>query len=68
MFSNYLYTSSTSSVFREHFVKATKKYIKDFKLNKKIVNDIGSNDGVALKPFLDQGFKKFLESNQPKFS
>ena len=35
MFSNYLYTSSTSKVFRDHFVKASKKYIKDFKLNKK---------------------------------
>ena len=29
MFSNYLYTSSTSSVFRNHFVQASKKYIKD---------------------------------------
>ncbi len=62
MFSNYLYTSSTSGVFREHFVKAAKKYIKDFKLNKKksYIIDIGSNDGVALKPFLDEGFKKIL--------
>ncbi len=62
MFSNYLYTSSTSSVFREHFVKASKKYIKDLKLNKKksYIIDIGSNDGVALKPFIDQGFKKVL--------
>ena len=62
MFSNYLYTSSTSKVFRDHFVKASKKYIKDFKLNKKksYIIDIGSNDGVALKPFLDQGFKKIL--------
>ena len=62
MFSNYLYTSSTSKVFREHFVKASKKYIKDLKLNKKksYIIDIGSNDGVALKPFLDQGFKKIL--------
>merc|ERR1712023_249987 len=59
---NYLYTSSTSSVFREHFVKATKKYIKDLKLNKKksYIIDIGSNDGVALKPFIDLGFKKVL--------
>ena len=62
MFSHYLYTSSTSSVFREHFVKASKKYIKDLKLNKKksYIIDIGSNDGVALKPFLEQGFKKVL--------
>ncbi len=35
MFSNYLYTSSTSKVFRDHFITASKKYIKDLKLNKK---------------------------------
>jgi len=62
MFSNYLYTSSTSKSFREHFVNAAKKYIKDLKLNKKksYIIDIGSNDGVALKPFKDLGFKKIL--------
>ena len=35
MFSNYLYTSSTSDIFKDHFINASKKYIKDFKLNKK---------------------------------
>jgi nucleoside-diphosphate-sugar epimerase len=62
MFSNYLYTSSTSKSFREHFIFSAKKYIKDFKLNKKrsYIIDIGSNDGVALKPFKDLGFKKLL--------
>ena len=62
MFSNYLYTSSTSKVFRDHFVKAANRYFKDLKLNKKksYIIDIGSNDGVALKPFLDLGFKKVL--------
>ena len=62
MFSNYLYTSSTSKVFRNHFVEAAKKYVKELKLNKKksYIIDIGSNDGVALKPFLDLGFKKVL--------
>jgi len=62
MFSNYLYTSSTSKSFREHFVSASNKYIKDFKLNKKksYIIDVGSNDGVALKPFKDLGFKKIL--------
>ena len=62
MFSNYLYTSSTSTSFRNHFVNAAKKYIKDFKLNpkKSYIIDIGSNDGVALKPFKDLKFKKIL--------
>jgi nucleoside-diphosphate-sugar epimerase len=62
MFSNYLYTSSTSKTFRNHFIKATKKYCKELKLNKKqsYIIDVGSNDGVALKPFLDLGFKKIL--------
>ena len=62
MFSNYLYTSSTSKVFRDHFRKAAKKYIKEFKLNstKSYIIDIGSNDGVALKPFKDLGYKNIL--------
>ncbi len=62
MFSNYLYTSSTSKVFRDHFVKAAKRYVKDFKLKakKSYIIDIGSNDGVALKPFKDLNFKNIL--------
>ena len=62
MFSNYLYTSSTSKLFRGHFINAAQKYIKDLKLNKKksYIIDIGSNDGVALKPFKDLGFKHLL--------
>ncbi len=62
MFSNYLYTSSTSKVFRDHFVKAAKSYIKNFKLKSKksYIIDIGSNDGVALKPFKDLNFKNIL--------
>ena len=62
MFSNYLYTSSTSSSFRNHFIDASKNYIKQLKLkpNKSYIIDIGSNDGVALKPFKDAGFKKIL--------
>ena len=62
MFSNYLYTSSTSEAFRNHFVSAAKKYTKELKLDKKksYIIDVGSNDGVALKPFLDLGFNKVL--------
>jgi len=61
MFSNYLYTSSTSETFRKHFVNAAKKYAKELKLKKgSLIIDIGSNDGVALKPFKDLGFKNIL--------
>ena len=58
MFSNYLYQSSTSVKFRNHFVTAAKKYIKNFNLDKdSYIIDVGSNDGIGLKPFLDLGFK-----------
>ena len=62
MFSNYLYTSSTSLSFRNHFIEAAKKYTKELKLkpNKSYIIDVGSNDGVALKPFKEAGFKKIL--------
>ncbi len=62
MFSNYLYTSSTSRSFRQHFEEAANKYYKEFKLSpkKSYIIDIGSNDGVALKPFKEMGFKKIL--------
>jgi nucleoside-diphosphate-sugar epimerase/2-polyprenyl-3-methyl-5-hydroxy-6-metoxy-1,4-benzoquinol methylase len=62
MFTNYLYTSSTSASFREHFIFAAKKYVKELKLNPKktYIIDIGSNDGVALKPFKELGFKNIL--------
>ena len=62
MFSNYLYTSSTSGSFRKHFSDAANKYSKELKLSpkKSYIIDIGSNDGIALKPFKDMGFKKIL--------
>ena len=62
MFSNYLYTSSTSKKFRDHFSKAANKYIDEFKLkpNKSYIIDVGSNDGIALKPFKDKKFKRIL--------
>ena len=62
MFSNYLYLSSTSKTFRKHFEIAAKKYVKEFKLSpkKSYIIDVGSNDGVALKPFKDLNFKKIL--------
>ena len=62
MFSKYLYLSSTSRSFREHFKNAAQKYIKDFKLSpkKSYIIDVGSNDGIALKPFKNLKFKNIL--------
>ena len=61
MFTNYLYKSSITKSFRDHFKKASIKYIKDFKLNKKsFVIDVGSNDGIGLRPFIDLGFNNVL--------
>ena len=62
MFSNYLYTSSTSKTFRNHFINAAESYIKEFNLKsqKSYIIDIGSNDGVALRPFQEKNFKNIL--------
>ena len=58
MFDNYLYVSSTSSKFVKHFEEAAEKYIEEFDLNEdSFVIDIGSNDGVALKPLKEKGIK-----------
>ena len=51
MFKNYLYVSSTTEAFRNHFTELAKKLKKEFKLNKNsMVVDIGSNDGIFLEP------------------
>ena len=58
MFDNYLYVSSTSSKFVNHFEDAAEKYIEEFDLDENsFVIDIGSNDGVALKPLKERGIK-----------
>lgn len=58
MFDNYLYTSSTAASFRKHFEDAADKYISDLGLNQDtLVVDIGSNDGIFLKPLKDRGVK-----------
>lgn len=58
MFDHYLYVSSTAKSFREHFKAAAKKYINMFNLSKdSFVIDIGSNDGIGLKPFYEKGIK-----------
>ena len=61
IFRNYLYKSSTSKDFTNHFFQSTKKYIRSLNLKKNdFVIDIGSNDGVALLQFKKFGFWNLL--------
>ena len=62
MFTNYLYTTSTSTPMIKHFKDAAYKYVEEFKLKSKksYIIDVGSNDGIALKPFKELGFKNIL--------
>jgi len=58
MFKDYLYASSTTESFKRHFEDAAKLYIKEFNLtSNSMVVDIGSNDGIALRPLKDRGIK-----------
>ena len=58
MFDNYLYLSSTSAQFRNHFIDAAKELKNDLKLKRdSLFVDIGSNDGIFLDPIKKQGFK-----------
>src|SRR3989344_7076449 len=55
---NYLYISSTSPVFIKHFEQFAKEVYERFSLNQdSLVIDIGSNDGILLKPFQNLGAK-----------
>ncbi len=52
LFGHYLYVSSTSPSFRQHFVEYAATLKKRFKLKPNdLVVDVGSNDGILLKPF-----------------
>lgn len=58
LFDHYLYVSSTAESFRKHFEDACNTFIKEFKLTTDdLVVDIGSNDGVFLKPLQKKGVK-----------
>lgn len=56
LFGNYVYVSSTSKVFVKHFEEFASSVFKKFRFNSKsLVIDIGSNDGILLKPFKSLG-------------
>lgn len=58
LFSDYVYLSSTSDVFIRHFVDFAEIAYKRFKLNSdSLIVDIGSNDGILLKPFKKKNIK-----------
>ena len=58
LFSNYVYVSSTSPVFINHFKQYAKSVFDKFSLNNSsLVVDLGSNDGILLRPFKAQGAK-----------
>jgi nucleoside-diphosphate-sugar epimerase len=62
LFSNYLYLSSVSEKFKEHFNTAAIEYINEFNLKKEdsFIIDVGCNDGIALIPFKQKGYKNIL--------
>lgn len=58
LFGNYVYVSSTSPVFINHFRKMANYVFSRFLSGKEsLVIDIGSNDGILLKPFKNKGAK-----------
>ncbi len=58
LFKNYVYASSTSPVFVNHFKEFARGISSRFNLKKNsLIVDIGSNDGILLKPFKEIGMK-----------
>ena len=56
MFNEYLYVSSTTETFKKHFSDAADSLTEEFGLREgSFVVDIGSNDGVFLKPLQEKG-------------
>ena len=58
LFRDYVYVSSTSPVFIAHFKELSEKVITQFNLKQNdFVVDLGSNDGILLRPFKEKGMK-----------
>lgn len=57
MFSNYLYLTSVSRTFQEHFTRMAEEVSKKLGIQAGLVVDIGSNDGILLLGFKKMGLK-----------
>lgn len=58
LFRNYVYVSSTSPVFVEHFRDFSRRISEKFKFPaNSLIMDIGSNDGIMLRPFKESGWR-----------
>lgn len=60
LFRNYVYVSSTSPVFVAHFKELAEKVCNEFEdyvHPGALIADIGSNDGILLRPFKEKGMK-----------
>ncbi len=58
LYKNYVYVSSTSPSFVKHFQQLATHAIQKLALAKdSLVVDIGSNDGILLRPFKEQGMR-----------
>ena len=58
MFDSYFYLSSTSQLFKDHFVEIANELKNTLKLkSSSLVIDIGSNDGIFLEPLKKLGVK-----------
>jgi SAM-dependent methyltransferase len=58
LFRDYMYASSTSEAFAAHFRALAEDVAKRFELTpNSLVVDIGSNDGILLRPFKEKGIR-----------
>ncbi len=55
LFRNYLYVSSTSPVFKSHFESYASFIFSEYLKPGQLAVDIGSNDGILLKPLKESG-------------
>lgn len=57
LYRNYVYVSSTSKSFVTHFKDFADHVAKKLELANSLIVDIGSNDGILLRPFKEKGMK-----------